>query len=160
MYSLQPESSFFSMKKKIALVISICIAAIFLGSLHLSNDTAFLSENYLEESEFRQFINTYSKVYSSEEEYAHRFKIFKENLNFIHRKNQESNDWSLKANEFLDVSFEEFRKTYLSSTAFSKKERNPSNSFKFSQEKSIDIPTSVNWVTAGAVTSVKTQGDC
>lgn len=109
----------------------------------------------LDESEFREYMRVYSKKYSSEEEYQARFRIFMDNLALVRIHNQAKHDWLLGVNEFADLSMDEFKGIYLKYKPSHK--RNP-------HSKPIDVPDSlpdsVNWVTAGAVTPVKNQGQC
>ena len=147
--------------KTIALTIGIlsCISLIIVFH-NPSPKTSFLSEYEFEESEFKKFIALYSKSYKSQSEYKKRFKIFRDNLNFIRYHNQLKKSWYLGLNEFTDMSMEEFHEKYLSRKFLidPKTDKNPSE--LIGPDESVELPTSVDWVTAGAVTKVKNQGQC
>jgi C1A family cysteine protease len=112
-----------------------------------------LSEIELELSEFHSFMSRYSKSYSSHKEYQTRFKIFRENLGFIRVNNQKNKHWSLGVNQFADMSMQEFRRAYLSDNYQIKTQRDTDD-----LERSVDIPSSIDWRKQGAVTGVKNQG--
>ena len=147
-------------KKYILLSSAIGILAVvgIISYLHsTSSKHPKLSEYELEESEFKDFMEVYSKTYSSQSEYEARFKIFQDNLSLIRFHNQLNKDWYLGVNKFTDMSMEEFRKIYLPSK-FPIKPR-PNKKF-LKPSDTTELPSSVDWVKAGAVTPVKDQGQC
>ena len=58
--------------------------------------------------EFTDFVETYDRSYSSENEYHKRFDIFADNYLFIQDMNQRNHSFYLDVNEFSDMHHEEF----------------------------------------------------
>lgn len=102
----------------------------------------------------------YDKAYMASE-YFYRFQIFKANL--IKAKELNSKDPHAKygVTQFMDLSPEEFKNTYLIKNFTSPKMQGksvptlqkPRNNFE-------DLPVSFDWNDYGAVTGVYNQGDC
>ena len=87
-----------------------------------SDDSSYLTDQKIQE-QFDKFKLDYQKSYESRIEEARRFNIFRENLIFIHKHNQQPNvDYMMDVNEFADLSFGEFKGSKLgySSSAASK----------------------------------------
>jgi len=63
---------------------------------------------------FKQFIDTYKKVYNDEAEYKKRFDIFSKNYEFINNHNSELNasSFTVGINEFADLTKDEFESLY------------------------------------------------
>jgi len=93
----------------------------------------------------------YKKGYMSGNEYAMRFNIFKENLDFINEHNSQDASYSVAINQFTDLTNEEFRQ-YLGYRS--------SGATLPSTEIRGDIKASVDWRAKGAVTPVQNQGAC
>lgn len=75
-------------------------------------------------------------------------------MGYIRKVNSMNKDWYLVPNQFTDLTNEEFRAIYLPNKMF------PEINESIESENNLQYPTSVNWVTAGAVTGVKNQGQC
>jgi len=105
--------------------------------------------------EFVDFMHTHGKSYTHDE-FSTRFQIFKKNLDSIdfHNSNPK-NTFTLGMNQFGDLSKEEFRKYYLGLKTNSTKTRR-----NVERISAVNIPTSIDWRTKGAVTPVKNQGQC
>ncbi|KAL6175764.1 hypothetical protein ACLB2K_052403 [Fragaria x ananassa] len=114
-----------------------------------ANDSVNVSqvfENWVEEHGRR--------TYSSSEEKAKSFAIFKERYEDIEKFNRQGNhSFTLGLNAFSDVTFEEFSTIDIP---------NPSSisSFRYQDFKLEDLPKGWDWRTQGAVTNVKDQGNC
>ena len=61
-----------------------------------------------EQEQFLQFARKYNKVYSNEE-FDHRFGVFKRNMQFIEDHNKKGLSYTLKMNKFGDLTNEEFK---------------------------------------------------
>ncbi|XP_027348756.1 senescence-specific cysteine protease SAG39-like [Abrus precatorius] len=106
-----------------------------------------------------QWIAQYGKVYKNPQEREKRFKIFKENVNYIEAFNNAANKpYKLGINEFADLTNQEFIA--------------PRNRFKghmcssitrtatFKYENVSAVPSAIDWRKKGAVTPIKNQGQC
>ena len=159
-------------KMKYFVLLSFCFS-LSLGSIH----------------KFTEFKQKYQKNYANLNEELSRYEIFKANLDQIESHNRQRSSYTREINQvekwdciyfitlptgeecpflmkhlllfqFSDLTEQEFKSTYLglktlpsSMTGVSRSERTVSNSSR-------QLPDSVNWVEAGAVTDVKNQGQC
>jgi len=98
----------------------------------------------------------FTKAYTSVEEHALRFSIFKDNVDFImsHNARADEHGYTTGINQFADMTKAEFKKTMLTYQAHLKKP-NPIKVFD-----TTNLADSVDWVAKGAVTPVKNQGQC
>jgi len=114
------------------------------------------------EADYRQaftlWTHQHNKVYSSEEFFA-RYDIFKANYDFVNSHNEQTAGFSVKLNKFADLTAAEFGKIYNGYRAPSFRVSKP-HAEVFVADKNVQIPTSVDWRSKGAVTGVKDQGQC
>jgi KDEL-tailed cysteine endopeptidase len=113
-------------------------------------------------SAFKDFITKFEKTYKTAEEYAMRFAIFVENRIYVHRMNMDKDQTATFAlNEFADLTWQEFRGTYVGGFKPSIEKRweglRHLGTHKYS---GAELPSEVDWTTKGAVTPVKNQGQC
>lgn len=103
---------------------------------------------------FQQWQNTYGVFYEGEEA-DYRFTVFQSNLNVIRTHNANPDKtFIMGVNQFTSLTPEEFAARFVGYDASAYKDA-PVKIFD-----TTDLPASVNWTAAGAVTSVKNQGDC
>jgi C1A family cysteine protease len=106
--------------------------------------------------EFSNWASTFNITYSSDVERQIRFEIFKDNVDKINKHNSEKHTWTMAINQFADMTQHEFAAKMLGykpkadSAAVNVHDIVPG-------EK---LAASVNWVSQGAVTNVKNQGQC
>ena len=99
------------------------------------------------------FISEYSKSYGTQEEFDFRAAIFKENLEVIAEHNSRNDEThTLGINQFSDWTHEEYKKLL---GYRGKKMVNDAEVLSIE-----NLADGVNWVTSGAVTPVKNQGQC
>ncbi|KAL6865158.1 hypothetical protein ACP4OV_016309 [Aristida adscensionis] len=104
----------------------------------------------------------YGRTYRDEVEKAHRFKVFKENIDFIERSSRAAGNgkYPLKINKFADMSKEEFKAMYTRSNPVSSTTAKKVPGFKYANVTLTDLPEEVDWIKNGAVTKIKDQKDC
>lgn len=110
------------------------------------------------EQQFRDFMRMYNKQYATMEEYKSRFETYKKTLKFIATHNADTTKThKVGINHFADMTDEEF------SQKITPKVDRPleGNGAQFVHELSnVELPSSLDWRTKGAVTPVKDQGVC
>jgi C1A family cysteine protease len=107
---------------------------------------------------FTAWVNEYGKSYETSE-FFNRFNIFKANLDLIREHNAKNDSWTMGMNEFGDMTWAEFKASYVGGTKVVPREYLRSKNYP---EKTSDIavPSSLDWRSKGAVTPVKNQGQC
>lgn len=105
---------------------------------------------------FTRFTSDYSKSYDSVEEYAKRLQIFADNMEKVAEMNAEhvliNGEAVFGVTKFSDLTPKEFKSFYLGYV--------PSNATKTYVDFSGPVANDVDWVSKGAVTPVKNQGQC
>ena len=143
--------------------IATCLFVIALSTTMAVPQTEFHQQFGGEPGLFREFLNfveTYEKVYH-ETEFYHRYEIFKNNLHFIFTHNNlPGMNYTVGVNRFADLTLDEFRDNFGGYNPSTLQYRTHSKHFLGQHEVSDTTPSSVNWVTKGAVTPVKNQEQC
>eukprot|EP00158_Paraphelidium_tribonemae_P008055 Partr_v1_DN28450_c2_g2_i8_m41818 putative cathepsin len=113
-------------------------------------------------NEFAYFQTRYGKKYGHADEVARRRAIFEQNMKMINEHNNGANangkTWFMAANEFTDLTSEEFaaRVGLLKSLPANGRTRPVMSDIKSSNA----LPTEVDWTKEKAVSPVKNQGQC
>ncbi|XP_022848064.1 senescence-specific cysteine protease SAG39-like [Olea europaea var. sylvestris] len=105
-----------------------------------------------------QWMAQHKRTYKSNEEKSKRFKVFKDNVEFIERFNKAGkNKYKLGINEFADLTNEEFvaKCTGAKIPSFKRSSKTP---FMYGNVKG--VASSLDWRDKGAVTAVENQGGC
>jgi len=115
------------------------------------------------EKEFDIFVEKFEKLYTSLEERASRFEMFKTNLKYISEHNQKGLTYQLAVNHFADFSLHEFAEKFLG--LFRRSKVNEGNDELFVNDelkhaKLHDLPDEVDWRKKGCVSEVKDQKSC
>jgi len=109
------------------------------------------------ETAFEQWVEEHGKVYD-EREILYRFKIFKENLDWIEQFNSEGHSFTVGLNKFADLTHSEFLERYagLNRPLI----QVPDFEHDVDYDSPQAAPLAVDWRTKGVVTRVKDQGQC
>jgi cathepsin L len=100
---------------------------------------------------FTRWVEQWGKTYEHEQFFGH-YNTFKANLDFIVEHNSLNNSYTLAMNKFGDLNTVQFKATYCGLVARERSE---------SPVEFNGIPSaSVDWISKGAVTPVKDQGQC
>lgn len=119
-----------------------------------------------EQAHFHKFMAEHGKSYSTREEHESRKRIFVDNLRKINQHNKEhasgQHTWTMKINHFGDLSPKEFKQQYTGYAGRSPgvAHLHAKNTKNLAVHTNLTTKSSVDWVTAGAVTPVKDQGSC
>lgn len=133
-------------------IVAISAIALSLGAYLSTSEKkeAFTSQIV---AEFEQWSMTHNKVYKTPQEKLYRLAIFAINRATVQASNSRNGNFRLGLNKFSDMTPVEFRAKYLGLLPKSNRKRN----YKTLPKANDDT---VNWVTKGAVTGVKDQGQC
>ncbi len=129
--------------------------------LTISIGSSFASQSLFKE--WNLYKISHSKTYKSDDEELRRFNIWKSNLDFIKKHNQDADKglhtfW-VKMNKFGDLTAREFSKIY---NGYNSSLRTSFTGSKYVHvyNSNYQVPDSVDWRTQGYVTPVKDQGQC
>jgi len=100
-------------------------------------------------------MNEHNKNYESDDEFLHRFTVFRENLKKIDQLNAESNGAVFGVTQFSDLTHEEFRGKVLMNIT-----TRPPNVTEYKTFPGVNAPTTFDWRSKGVVTNVKNQAQC
>lgn len=127
-----------------------CVSALLVpaSAVALTRDT---------KSHFAEWMTTHQKSYPTEEA-AHRFEVFKANVELIESHNSEGHDWAMAMNEYGDLTLEEFNAQYLGYAGNGKVSTSKTPARSSGRVDATN--SSIDWVAKGAVTPVKNQGQC
>lgn len=110
---------------------------------------------------FEDFVAKFHKTYANDEERQHRQEIFAENLKYIEKHNAEKHSYQLGVTEFADKKPHEF---HLDHVGCMTKSQKPWSSLPYlgraEFKAGAKLPSSIDWVSKGAVTDPKNQGKC
>jgi len=109
------------------------------------------------ETAFEEWVQENRKLYD-EHEVLYRFRVFKQNLEFIEKFNSERHSFTVGLNQFADLSNSEFLERYTGFRQALITSYDSEHAFDFDESQA--LPSSIDWRNKGAVTGVKDQGQC
>ncbi|XP_043687547.1 senescence-specific cysteine protease SAG39-like [Telopea speciosissima] len=138
---------------------SVCLAIlIFYAGASLATSRLLPQSSISEMHE--QWMSRQGRVYKDAVEKELRFKIFKDNLNYIQSFNSIANQsYYLSLNKFADLTNEEFR-SYHNGFKRNNSQQPRLTGFRYEKIEKAKLPSSLDWRKFGAVTHVKDQGQC
>ncbi|CAL5028646.1 unnamed protein product [Urochloa decumbens] len=143
-------------RSSVFLLATVLIACAYaLGSLAARD----LTDNQAMVARHEQWMAKYGRVYSDAAEKAWRFEVFKANVDFIESVNAGNHKFWLEANQFADLTDDEFRATRTGYKLPAGKDRRTA-AFRYANVSLDDLPDSIDWRAKGAVTPIKNQGEC
>jgi len=107
---------------------------------------------------FTAWVNEYGKSYETAE-FFNRFNVFKANLDLIREHNSQNASFTMGMNEFGDMTWEEFRASYVGGYKPRAGEYIRSKNYGL-VKPTAGNPASLDWRAKGVVTPVKNQGQC
>lgn len=117
--------------------------------------SSIFTQQTLDDSEFRDYLSRFGKSYS-DSEFSLRHQVFLDNMGYIRVVNNMKRSWYLRANQFTDLTNAEFKAKFF---PLNYEEGLPVSAVS-SHSGPYAYPQSVDWVSQGAVTGVKDQGQC
>jgi len=102
------------------------------------------------EAAFTKFMGEHGHTYEMADMF-NRYNTFKANLDFVNA--HQSDSFTVAMNQFGDLTSEEFSQLYL---GYNHQDRQPD----YADLSGVEKADAVDWVTRGAVTRVKNQGQC
>lgn len=105
---------------------------------------------------YRNWLEKHGRKYKDRDEWEQRFGIYQSNVQFIEFINSQNLSFTLVDNKFADMTNEEYKSIYLGFKKIKHFRKNQSHE----HHGCMDLPSSVDWRTSGAVTPIKDQGQC
>ncbi|XP_049383992.1 zingipain-2-like [Solanum stenotomum] len=104
----------------------------------------------------------HGRVYKDDIEKEHRFKTFKENVEFIESFNQNGTQrYKLAINKYADLTTEEFKASFMGlDTSLLSQQESTDTTTSFKYGSVTEVPYSMDWRKSGSVTEIKDQGVC
>jgi C1A family cysteine protease len=135
------------MKYAVAIVLALAVVA--------SAESSYPTWAY---DAFDHWCVQWDKTYDSPSEKEYRVGVFYNNMKYIEETNAAQDSYKLGPNGFTDLTVEEFLQ--LHTGLLPSDNDSGSDSPSDSDSGKVGIPSSIDWVSAGAVTGVKNQGQC
>ena len=110
---------------------------------------------------FFEHMQTYGLHFADGSEFASRIQIFADKVDLIESHNADTTQtFQMGLNQFSHLTLDEFREATHAGATRPPYLRSTAEKIHEAPTDISSLPTSVDWVTAGAVTDVKNQGSC
>jgi C1A family cysteine protease len=107
---------------------------------------------------FNEWKAAHGKTYATIELEAAAMEAYESNDMIIRQHNSKNSSYTLGHNEFSDLTWTQFQRTYMSELFLN---RSPNNMQRVMlRQDHLKLDDAVDWVTKGAVTPIKNQGRC
>ncbi|KAL0426828.1 UNVERIFIED_CONTAM: Senescence-specific cysteine protease SAG39 [Sesamum latifolium] len=137
----------------------LVVAALLVLVMWSSQATARTLPDATTVQEHEQWMAQFGRVYKDEAEKSKRFRIFKENVEYIRCFNEAAaRPYRLAINKYADLTNEEFVASRNGYKMGSYMKSSKVSSFRYANVSA--VPASMDWRQKGAVTGVKDQGQC
>jgi len=113
------------------------------------------------EKEFFEHMTKFNLKFADGKEFMKRLQIFASNLDLFEKHNADKTQtFQMGVNQFTHLTFDEFKDAvHIGGTRIPNLRRNPHGPMHVAKEGE-KLASELNWVTKGAVTPVKNQGNC
>lgn len=141
----------------------ISIVPLFFSFVSISLFSGIYSLNYQEQpllDKFEQWISKFKYIINSPEHFYSTFGKWVENDEYIEKINAKGLSYSLGHNQFSAMDKDDYEQFLVKSNIFSWVDSSISYNIFNGTIESLYLPSQINWVTNGAVTPVKDQGQC
>ncbi len=113
------------------------------------------------EKMFFDWMEKHGIQFNNGAEFVKRLAVFADNVDYIETHNSENSSFKLGLNHFSHLTFNEFLdQTKIGGARVPNLRRGAENPLHAAPVDSSSLPTEVDWVSKGAVTPVKDQGNC
>jgi C1A family cysteine protease len=111
-------------------------------------------------SKFLAWTKKFNVVFPTREEFVYRMQIFLENDDIINAHNAAGESFQMAHNQFSHLTFEEFVQEVGLDRTMPEYFAARGTGMHPIHEVNLSVPSSIDWVTKGAVTAIKNQGSC
>lgn len=134
--------------------VAVFLAASALSALALKNEQTYYEEK------FYNWMQKYGMQFKDGTEFAHRLKIFAAADDLIDQHNAGNYTYTMGHNQFSHMTWEEFVEYNHLDNSLPEKLRNIEIVGYHDAKEGVQVPSSWDWSTQGAVTPIKDQGSC
>merc|ERR1719174_728192 len=99
----------------------------------------------------------FGHVIEDSAEYLHRLGVFAENMKKVELHNAGNHTWTMKLNQFAHLTSDEWRTQYTGLKVPDVPADIPRVSFDLVRDYNLEVASSLDWSSKGAVTAVKNQ---